>query len=214
MEVRSLGFQTDLMVRRLSGSTVLDRGDHLVVQTPLNPFFYWGNFLLIPPPGRSELERWIGVFEADFPEAGHIALGIDGVDGSLGDLDLSPIPGLEPDVAEVMTADGIVGPGSLPPAAILRELHSDDDWVQVLELRTVLLGRRVLLRLNIGCLWSEESTNAELSPRMARLLSSAPSLTTGCDRCSVSSPMARGRPDTRAWKPTRTTAAAAWPAIW
>ena len=139
MEVRSLGFQTDLMVRRLSGSTVLDRLDHLVVQTPLNPFFYWGNFLLIPPPSHSELERWIGVFEADFPEAGHIALGIDGVDGSLGDLDLSQTPGLKPDMAEVMTADGILRSGSPPPAAILRALHSDDDWVQALDLRAVLL---------------------------------------------------------------------------
>jgi GNAT superfamily N-acetyltransferase len=139
VEVRSLGFQTDLMVRRLSGSTVLDRVDHLVVRTPLNPYFYWGNFLLIPPPGRTELERWIGVFEADFPEAGHIALGIDGVDGRLGDVALSPTPGLEADIAQVMTADRISSSGSAPPAAILRELCSDDDWAQVLELRSVLL---------------------------------------------------------------------------
>ena len=139
MEVRSLGFQTDLMVRRLSGSTVLDRVDHLLVRTPLNPSFYWGNFLLIPPPGRAELERWIGVFEADFPEAGHIALGVDGTDGWPGDVDLSPTPGLEPDIAQVMTADRIGSSGYPPPAAILRELRSDDDWAEVRELRTVLL---------------------------------------------------------------------------
>ena len=57
----------------------------------------------------------------------------------MGDVDLSSIPGLEPDIAEVMTADRIGSPGYPPPAAILRELRSDDDWAQVLELRSVLL---------------------------------------------------------------------------
>lgn len=139
MEVGSLGFETDLMVRRLSGSAVLDRADHLVVRTPLNPDFYWGNFLLIPLPAGGELERWIGVFAAEFPQAGHIALGIDGVDGRLGDLDLSLVPGLEPDMAEVMTADGMVGAGPPPAGVLVRALHSDGDWAQLLELRTVVM---------------------------------------------------------------------------
>ena len=92
MEVGSLGFGPDLMVRRLSGSAVLDRVDHLVVRTPLNPSFYWGNFLLVPSPAELELERWLGAVRRQIPQAGHIALGIDGVDGALGIWTCRPSP--------------------------------------------------------------------------------------------------------------------------
>ena len=47
MDVASLGFRTDLALLERSGSTIDDRGDHLVITTPSNPGFYWGNFLLL-----------------------------------------------------------------------------------------------------------------------------------------------------------------------
>jgi ribosomal protein S18 acetylase RimI-like enzyme len=142
MEVQSLGFQTDLMVRRLSGSAVEDRGDHIVVRTPANPDFYWGNFLLIPVPvpGHSEIDRWLDVFAAEFPEAGHIAVGVDGVTGQQGGTDIARIPGLEADVAEVMTAATLTAPVPPPEAVLLRQLGSDEDWAGALELRTAMEG--------------------------------------------------------------------------
>src|SRR5260370_12802330 len=59
VDVRSLGYRTDLMVRLLDGSQVEDRGDYLAVRSPQNPTFWWGNFLLmsatplrgVPPHG-------------------------------------------------------------------------------------------------------------------------------------------------------------------
>ena len=42
---RSLGWQTDLIFARFDG-VVVPRADHLVVRTPDNPTFWWGNFLL------------------------------------------------------------------------------------------------------------------------------------------------------------------------
>jgi hypothetical protein len=50
MQVTSLGFQTDLALRVLEGAEITDRGDYLVVRTPDNPTFYWGNFLLLARP--------------------------------------------------------------------------------------------------------------------------------------------------------------------
>jgi len=47
MQVQSLGYRTDLVVRRLAGSQLVEAGDHLVVRTPANPSFYWGNFILV-----------------------------------------------------------------------------------------------------------------------------------------------------------------------
>ena len=49
LDVQSLGFATDLLVRRAAGSEIADRGEYLVVRTPENPTFYWGNFILVSP---------------------------------------------------------------------------------------------------------------------------------------------------------------------
>ena len=60
MDVESLGYRTDLALLRLGGSTIEDRGDHLVVRSPYNPTFYWGNFLLlehVPAPAWNEDDR-------------------------------------------------------------------------------------------------------------------------------------------------------------
>ena len=42
----SLGFRTDLMLLELQGSEVEAHDDYLVVRSPHNPDFWWGNFLL------------------------------------------------------------------------------------------------------------------------------------------------------------------------
>ena len=52
----SLGFRSDLMLLALQGSTITREADHLVVRTPANPDFHWGNFLLFdrpPAPGMA-----------------------------------------------------------------------------------------------------------------------------------------------------------------
>ena len=47
MEIRSLGLRTDLVLLRLGGSVVEHHDDHVVVRTPDNPTYWWGNFLLV-----------------------------------------------------------------------------------------------------------------------------------------------------------------------
>ena len=84
MDVRSLAWRTDLALLQHSGSIVEDRGDHLVVRTPLNPVFYWGNFLLLATPPTAETwTHWLARFESEFPEARHRTFGVDGADGQL-----------------------------------------------------------------------------------------------------------------------------------
>jgi hypothetical protein len=78
MQVTSLGFRTDLALRVLEGAEVTDRGDYTVVRSPDNPAFWWGNFLLLagwPEPGTGD--GWLARFAAEFPQAGHLALGVD-----------------------------------------------------------------------------------------------------------------------------------------
>ncbi len=77
----SLGWQTDLIFARFDGE-VVDRGNHLLVRTPGNPTFWWGNFLLFQhAPGPGDLERWMALFDEEIeraqPASRHRAFGLD-----------------------------------------------------------------------------------------------------------------------------------------
>lgn len=84
---RSLVYATDIDV--LAPDRVVQRrGDHIVVRSPSNPAFYWGNFLLFDaPPQQGDRERWEALFAAAFadePGVRHRAFGWDVTDGALG----------------------------------------------------------------------------------------------------------------------------------
>jgi ribosomal protein S18 acetylase RimI-like enzyme len=133
MQVRSLGHRTDLMVRRLTGSVIEDRGDWLAVHTPGNPAFWWGNCLLAAEPLRAgSAALWARRFAAEFPDAAHRALGVDGSRGEIGDPAVVAGLGLTVDCMTVLTAQGLVPPPR--PSAVCRALRDDGDWNQALEL--------------------------------------------------------------------------------
>lgn len=138
MDVRSLGYRTDLMLLELGGSVVTDHRAHLVVRTLDNPGFWWGNFVLFDgPPPAGDTERWTKVFEAEFPDAGHRAFGIDGVEGESASADQLERLGVTAEVNTVMTAGTLVPSSSLPALPTgthVRPLAGDDDWAQALEL--------------------------------------------------------------------------------
>jgi hypothetical protein len=53
-------------VLRHSGSVVEDCGDHLVVRTPQNPDYHWGNCILgLDERSGSDAERWSVGFAPD-----------------------------------------------------------------------------------------------------------------------------------------------------
>ena len=75
MRVTSLGFQTDLALRIMEGAEVTDRGGYLVIRSPGNPDYWWGNYLLlaeVPEPGTGG--AWLARFAAEFPAARHVAV--------------------------------------------------------------------------------------------------------------------------------------------
>lgn len=79
----SAGWRSDLIFASFDGE-IAERGEALVVRTPSNPHYYWGNFMLYeraPRPG--ELAAWIAAFEREIhalqPVSRHVAIGLDGV---------------------------------------------------------------------------------------------------------------------------------------
>lgn len=136
MRVRSLGFRTDLALLRPGGSRIEDRGDHLVVTSPHNPTFWWGNYLLLEHvPAEPDADRWLARFAAEHPRAQHVALGFDGTAGRVEHLAAFAARGLRTEAATVMTASSVHEPPRPCREAAYRHLVSDEDWAQSIELR-------------------------------------------------------------------------------
>ena len=135
VRVSSLGFRTDLGVLALEGSEIVDRGDHLVVRSPSQPSYFWGNFVLVPSPlGPGDATRWLAVFSEAFEEASHVAIGIDAKDGKVGDVAELYAAGLTVEAGTVLCASSLQRPGRPEATAELRPLVSNEDWAQVLRL--------------------------------------------------------------------------------
>jgi ribosomal protein S18 acetylase RimI-like enzyme len=82
LEALSIGWRTHLMFARFDGEVVA-RGDHIVVRTPHNPTYWWGNFLLYEnAPREGDAAAWLAAFDEDIarhqPDSTHRAFGIDG----------------------------------------------------------------------------------------------------------------------------------------
>jgi GNAT superfamily N-acetyltransferase len=136
VRVESLGYRTDLMLRVLEGSSITDRGGYLVVRTPANPEYWWGNFLLLPASAwPDDAAIWISRFAEAFPAARHLAFGIDATtvagDAPAGFL----AAGLKAQLHTVLTASSVREPPRPNRVAQIRRLDGDADWAQALELR-------------------------------------------------------------------------------
>jgi hypothetical protein len=184
-----LSWHTDLAVLRLEGSTIDERPDHLVVRTPANPLYYWGNFVLVTDPGRvDEPEHWLDVFETEHPEAAHRSIGLvtrptDAASWQALDLELTH--------DDVLVAQTCPEPTPVPQGYLVKQIADAIEWEQSTGLR-ITRGRRCPTRVS--------------SP------GSAPSTATGWWPSSASSTAVRASPVTRASSPAPSTAGAVWPA--
>ncbi|MGH3165131.1 MAG: hypothetical protein ACRDN0_04445, partial [Trebonia sp.] len=138
MKIQSLGYRTDLTNRILEGSVVEDRGDHLVIRSPDNPTFWWGNFLLIPELKPGQAAGWLERFAAEFPDAGHVVIGVDETDSAAIDPAELIAAGLELSSNTVLTAGGLKPPPRPNTEAVFRTLDGDDDWRQAARLRAAV----------------------------------------------------------------------------
>ena len=143
MQIKSLGYRTDLIFPAFDGE-IRDRGDYLVVRSPSNPTFYWGNFLLFEhPPGEGDYVKWRELFCAEIgkpPEFGHQAFGWDTTAREVGRLQPFLDDGFHLDHGTVLTAqrNDLIPKSS--PHFDLRPLDTDDEWNQGVENQVVSRG--------------------------------------------------------------------------
>lgn len=148
MRIRSLGYRTDLIFARFHGM-VAGRGDHLVVRTPSNPGFYWGNFLLFAhPPGEGALDRWKRLFADEIAArqpARHLAFGWDSPQGARGRLEPFLAEGFLLNENVVLTADAVHPPPRENRDVSIRPLAGDSDWRAAMENQVACHGAEFAL---------------------------------------------------------------------
>lgn len=121
------GWDTDLAVLRHTGSMIEDRGDHLLVRSPHNPDFHWGNCLLVTDEDAvGDAGRWVETFQAAFPDAAWIAIGLTRMPD---DGDTWARHGLDLEVDDVLTTRTVPRETPLDEGYPVRRL-TGKDWMQ------------------------------------------------------------------------------------
>jgi ribosomal protein S18 acetylase RimI-like enzyme len=131
MEVLSLAWRTDLAILARAGSHVEHHPTYVVVRTPDNPGYRWGNFVLLRrTPLRRDLAGLEELFTRELPGIAHRAYGIDSPDGRAEDLERFADAGFDTDLAVALTATILTRPARPNHTVEVRTLRTDDDWSQ------------------------------------------------------------------------------------
>jgi hypothetical protein len=122
-------------------SRIFDRGDLLVIQTPGNPTYYYGNFLIfLEPPSPERKAHWEAIFEREFfaqPESKHRLFAWDHAklspptDGRT--IEAFVHDGYEYHADIVMSARSVGTPPAETNNMQLRQLQHDPEWDQLVE---------------------------------------------------------------------------------
>lgn len=129
--LRSRAYETDLFLAR-QGGEVVARDRYVVVRTPSNPDFHWGNLLVYPEPPDAEAAG--GLWEEDhareLPGIRTVLLGWDRPDGARGSADAFGARGFEVDESVILTVtrDALVKPSKWNADVRVSPLRSDDEW--------------------------------------------------------------------------------------
>ena len=135
MKLKSLGIKTDLMFFKQNG-IVEDRGDYILVRSPDNPGFFWGNLLIFPnPPEKGDFEKWIDLFKKEFS-------GVDDIEhmtfewGSsrkTNELEKFEKAGFEYDETDVLIAENGIEPEFVNKDIVMKKIVSIEDWRQIID---------------------------------------------------------------------------------
>lgn len=142
MKIQSLARKTDLIFAKHNGE-VLQRVDYLVIRTPSNPTYHWGNYLLFkdaPSPG-DEI-KWRELFKREFQDISGIQHELFVWDiGSEQNFDSRPFLnlGFEIDEGVTLSCEELVIPPKYRSDLALSLIVTDEEWEQVLKLQ-VLCG--------------------------------------------------------------------------
>lgn len=120
------GLRTDLGILLLQGSELTHHGDHLVVRSPHEPEFHWGNTMLVTGANQEDAERWLATYREHLPDVRHVALNLTDCRDTSG----YRSAGLEVEQHDVLTTDRLPRSTPLHPRYTARPLDGAD-WRRV-----------------------------------------------------------------------------------
>ncbi|MEJ2555863.1 MAG: GNAT family N-acetyltransferase [Anaerolineae bacterium] len=140
MNVRSLGYRTDLIFPAFDGE-IIDRGDYLVIRSPTNPTFYWGNYLLFSrPPQAGDFRKWRDLFAREIgvpPGTQHQVFGWDSPEGDEGVIQPFLQAGFRLNRSVVMTSTELRRPARFSDLVSIRALKTESDWEKAVDNQVV-----------------------------------------------------------------------------
>ena len=133
--LRSLTFRTDLFLGKITGE-VIERDDYVVLRTPANPDFYWGNFLFYRDPPLPD--RALDDHARELPGCRHSLITWDRPDGDHGHAEAFLPHGFALDEGSTLTArrEDLVAPKDADPRIVVAPLLSEKDWNDAIESQT------------------------------------------------------------------------------
>jgi len=133
MQLQSLGLSSDLS---LLDADVIDRGAYLVVRSPKEPNFYWGNLVVFSKPPQGQVkDAWEAIFAREFADLADVKHQTFAWDVGGGDASLQRFldDGYEEERTVVLTASEVCPPRHPNQDLEIRVLESDSEWNEVAE---------------------------------------------------------------------------------
>ena len=122
------GTRTDLEILRLEGARLEPRDGWIVVRSPEQAEYHWGNFIQVTTGDVEDADAWLARFAAEFPDAAWLTIGLPRAPRGRRWQEL----GLEPEQDDVLALRGL--PQSRPARQGYQSRPlAGDDWDQLVE---------------------------------------------------------------------------------
>lgn len=128
--LRSVAIRTDLFLTAFDGE-VIERDRYVVIRTPTNPGYWWGNYLVYPePPDASSHDLWLEDHARELPGIAATLLAWDRPDGARGELEPFLRDGFEIDDGTILTATArdLRPPPRRSGDVVVMPITTDADW--------------------------------------------------------------------------------------
>jgi RimJ/RimL family protein N-acetyltransferase len=137
MELKALGFKSEFIFTGFDG-LVEDRGHYMVIRTPTNPTYFWGNLLIFDkPPKLDDYEKWVELFKKEFtdPRIYHITLAWDSGTGIVPQAERFIENGYKLETTGVMSATSVIKPVKFSESLEVRPLRSKSEWDDMIQVQ-------------------------------------------------------------------------------
>lgn len=142
MRLTSLANLTDMIFHEFNG-VVTDHGDYISIETPDNPNYFWGNYLIFSkPPTPQDMPRWRDLFHQRFKNNSRILHETYTWEGlGTADTQLFVENDFVIDATLVLCLEKAEKPKKWNDQIEIRPYESKKDWEEALELQVQIHGK-------------------------------------------------------------------------